>query len=52
MYGSDSTTSCMQQLLRRLASIDASHKAQSMALEVDVSGLPFSYIFSNKAESI
>ena len=38
MYGSHSTT-YMQLLLRRLTSMDESHKAQSMG--VDVSGLPF-----------
>ena len=38
LYGSHSTT-YMQQVLRRLMSMDESHKAQSMG--VDVSGLPF-----------
>ena len=49
LYGSHSTT-YTQQLLRRLTSMDESHKAQSMG--VDVSGLPFrkeSFISSQKS---
>ena len=51
LYGSHSTT-YMQQLLRRLTSMDESHKAQSMG--VDVSGLPFrkeSFISSQKKQN-